>query len=267
MRQQEIKPGDAAKPAKRLAAPRIRLLDLLRGFSVFSMVLYHTLFDVVHLFGRPLPWYTGTPGYLWQQSICWVFILVSGASLHYGRHTLRRGLIVLGCAVAVSVVSLVAMPSQRVLSGILHLIAVAMLLGAALKKALPKIPAGLGLALCFALFLLTKTLPQGFLGIGDARLWALPAGLYQTPFLFPLGLPGPGFFSGDYFPLLPWLFLYFAGYFLWALVKNRAALFSPAPRGKNPLEWIGRHSLWVYMAHQPVIYGVLLLLQKLGWVF
>ncbi len=254
------------EPRSCFAPPRVRLLDILRGFSVLSMVVYHALFDVVHLFGHPMPWYTGTPGYLWQQSICWVFIAVSGASLHYGRHTLRRGLVVLGCAAAVSVVSMVAMPSQRVWFGILHLIALAMLLGALLKKVLHKMPAGLGLGVCLALFLLAKTLPQGYLGVGDARLWALPVGLYQTPFLFPLGLPGPGFFSGDYFPLLPWLFLYFAGYFLWGLLKNRAVLFSPAPRGKNPLEWIGRHSLWVYMAHQPVIYGVLLLLRQVGFM-
>ncbi len=256
--------GVAAPPgAKAPPAGRLRLLDFLRGFSVFSMVAYHTLFDYVYLFGHPMGWYQGWPGYVWQQSICWVFILVSGASLHYGRHTARRGLAVLGCALAVSAVTLLMMPSQRVMSGILHLIAVAMLLSAALRRVLEKTPPAAGAAVCFALFLATKLVPSGYLGLLDIPLLALPEALYQTPFLFPLGLPGPGFFSGDYFPLLPWLFLYWAGYFAWAPLKKRLR---PAAPGKNPLEWAGRHSLLIYMLHQPAAYGLLWALAALGMV-
>ncbi len=241
--------------------PRVRLLDFLRGFSVLSMVLYHGMFDVVWLFGHDISWYKGLPGYLWQQSICWVFILVSGAALHYGKHTLRRALTVLGCALVVSLVSFIAMPEQRVMSGILHMLGLSMLLYVPLRRPLQKVPPLLGLLLCSALFLLTKTLPWGYLGFADTALWALPEALYQTPFLFPLGFPGPGFFSGDYFPLLPWFFLFLAGYFGWALLKPKV---SATPPGKNPLEWAGRHSLLIYMLHQPLLYGLCLLLAAAG---
>lgn len=74
-----------------------------------------------------------------------------------------------------------------------------------------------------------------------------------------LGFPPAGFYSSDYFPLLPWLFLFWAGYFL-HFCMGRARM-EPLRRSVcAPLGWLGRHSLGIYLLHQPVIYGVLLLL-------
>ena len=77
-------------------AARYRLLDELRGLDLISMMLYHGMWDVVFLFGVAQKWYTGRPGFVWQQSICWVFILLSGFCLPLGHRPLRRGLIVSG---------------------------------------------------------------------------------------------------------------------------------------------------------------------------
>lgn len=49
---------------------RYALLDELRGLDLISMMLYHGTWDAVYLFGVAVPWYAGTPGRLWQQSIC-----------------------------------------------------------------------------------------------------------------------------------------------------------------------------------------------------
>lgn len=65
-------------------AARYRLLDELRGLDLISMMLYHGMWDVVFLFGVAQKWYTGRPGFVWQQSICWVFILLSGFCLPLG---------------------------------------------------------------------------------------------------------------------------------------------------------------------------------------
>ena len=73
-------------------------------------------------------------------------------------------------------------------------------------------------------------------------------------------MPGP-IFSTDYFPLLPWLFLFWVGYFLHQLA-GRAGM-EPLRRSVcPPLGWMGRHSLGrhslvIYLLHQPVILGVL----------
>ena len=59
-------------------ASRYALLDELRGLDLVSMMLYHACWDMMFLFGIWMDWYAGMPGRLWQQTICWVFILLSG---------------------------------------------------------------------------------------------------------------------------------------------------------------------------------------------
>ena len=54
------------------------LLDALRGFALLHMIAYHAVWDLVNLRGMKLSWFEGTPGFLWQQMICWSFILLSG---------------------------------------------------------------------------------------------------------------------------------------------------------------------------------------------
>ena len=136
----------------------------------------------------------------------------------------------------------------------LHLNAAAVLLSWALRPLLEKCPAGLGLAVSALLFVLTNQVPQGYLGFETLRLCALPKAWY-SPNWFWLGLPDlTKFYSADYFPLIPWLFLFWCGLFLARLWRPRAGL---APRGLRPLALVGRHTLLVYMLHQPVLYGAL----------
>ena len=73
-----------------------------------------------------------------------------------------------------------------------------------------------------------------------------------------LGFPGPGFSSTDYFSLIPWLFLFLAGYFLRRLLDRPLERLDPDALRCPPLCALGRWSLPVYMLHQPVVYGVLL---------
>lgn len=79
-------------------AGRYALLDELRGLDLVSMMLYHACWDLVFLFDVNMRWYAGTPGRLWQQTICWVFILLSGFCAPFGRHMLRRGVTVFAAA-------------------------------------------------------------------------------------------------------------------------------------------------------------------------
>ena len=99
---------------------------------------------------------------------------------------------------------------------------------------------------------------RGFWNLPGGRL-ALPQVLYANGLTAYLGFMPKDFFSTDYFPLLPWLFLFWAGYFL-HFCMGRARM-EPLRRSVcAPLGWLGRHSLGIYLLHQPVIYGVLLLL-------
>lgn len=100
-------------------AARYRLLDELRGLDLISMMLYHGMWDVVFLFGVAQKWYTGRPGFVWQQSICWVFILLSGFCLPLGHHPFRRGAVVFGAGALVTAVTLLFLPEDVVWFGVL----------------------------------------------------------------------------------------------------------------------------------------------------
>lgn len=109
-------------------AGRYALLDELRGLDLVSMMLYHACWDMMFLFGIWMDWYAGMPGRLWQQAICWVFILLSGFCAPFGRHMLRRGVTVFAAGALVTAVTLVFMPGERVIFGVLTFLGTAMLL-------------------------------------------------------------------------------------------------------------------------------------------
>ena len=88
------------------------------------------------------------------------------------------------------------------------------------------------------------------------HLLALPEGLYRNLFTAWLGFPAEGFVSSDYFGLLPWIFLFWTGLFLYRLHPGDAKTGLRIPG----ITAMGRHSLLVYLLHQPIIYGVLMLL-------
>ena len=136
-------------------AGRYALLDELRGLDLVSMMLYHACWDMMFLFGIWMDWYIGWPGRLWQQSICWVFILLSGFCVPLGHRTLKRGAQVFAAGALVTVVTLVFMPEDRVVFGVLTFLGSAMLLTGVLEPLMKKIPPAAGLAVSAVLFALT----------------------------------------------------------------------------------------------------------------
>ena len=238
---------------------RLDGLDTLRGVTILSMVAYHACWDLVYIFGKDWAWYRSDAAYVWQQSICWTFILLSGYCWSLGRHRLKRGLMAFGGGVLVSLVTLLFMPEDPVRFGVLTLLGSAALLTIPLEPLLRRIPARAGLAGSFSLFLLLRDVNGGWLGFEGARVLALPGSLYRNLLTAFLGFPAASFYSTDYFSLLPWLFLFWTGYFLWRL--------RPGDRGSGlrlpGITAMGRHSLLIYLLHQPVIYGVLSVLYVL----
>lgn len=172
---------------------RYALLDELRGLDLISMMLYHGTWDAVYLFGVAVPWYAGTPGRLWQQSICWGFILLSGFCLPMGHHPVKRGAAVFGAGALVTAVTLLFMPENVVLFGVLTLLGSAMILTGLLEKALQKVPPVAGFLVSFALFALTYHTMDGYWGLGALR-WLLPRGLYANCFTAYLGFLPPRLF-------------------------------------------------------------------------
>ena len=170
---------------------RYHLLDALRGLTLISMIAYHGMYDLVEIYGADVSWFWDTPGRVWQQSVCWTFILLSGFCWNLGKQPLRRGLTVFGGGILVTAVTFLFMPSQRILFGILTFLGSAMLVQIPLSRLLDKLPAWAGLAGSALLFILTRDINAGFWGFGALRLGAVPESLYRGFLLTFLGFPEP----------------------------------------------------------------------------
>lgn len=145
-------------------AGRYALLDELRGLDLVSMMLYHACWDMMFLFGIWMDWYAGMPGRLWQQTICWVFILLSGFCAPFGRHMLRRGVTVFAAGALVTAVTLVFMPEGRIIFGVLTFLGTAMLLTGVLEPLLKKVMPAVGLAVSAVLFAVCYPVGSGLGG-------------------------------------------------------------------------------------------------------
>lgn len=239
---------------------RYTLLDILRALAIIAMVAYHTLWDLVYIFDCNIPWFHSNTAHIMQLCIRWSFILISGFCFSFSKRKIRRGLIVLGGAVVIYIATAVFMSDNAIIHGVLTLIGLSMLITAVLEKPFSKIPPVLGALVCFLLFLITYDVELHILGFGDFRILRLPDFLYANNITAIFGFVPAAFYSPDYVPLFPWVFLYFIGYFLCRIFEKRQWLKYLTKIKCPPLEWLGRHSLIIYMAHQPIVYGILYLI-------
>ncbi len=242
---------------KEVQQERYHLLDGLRGLTLVSMILYHGMYDLVELYGVSVGWFFRTPGYIWQQSICWTFILLSGFCWRLGKEPLKRGLLIFMGGLLITVVTFLFLPSERILFGILSFTGAAMMVLTFLSGILQKVPAWAGLAGSAGLFFLTRNVNSGYLGFESIVLCRLPSVFYRNTGTAALGFPGPGFFSGDYFSFIPWIFLYLCGYFLYGVLMNRESVKRFLSHSAGVPGWIGKHSFWIYMLHQPLLLLIL----------
>jgi uncharacterized membrane protein len=231
------------------AAARFDRLDALRGLAIVWMAAFHFSFDLNH-FGllQPRQNFYHDPFWTMQRTcIVSLFLLCAGmgqaVALRQGQgwpRFWRRWAQVAGCALLVSVGSALMFPQSWISFGVLHGIAVMLIV---MRFAAP-----LGLWLW----------PLGMLAI------ALPA-FAQHPFFDSrwtnwLGLVTRKPVTEDYVPLLPWLGVMAFGVALgqWLLRARPGVLAGAVVRPLRPLAVLGRWSLSFYMVHQPVLIGLIL---------
>lgn len=219
---------------------RFDVLDAWRSLAIALMIVYHFLYDL-YIFGvLSAQQLFSTPLNVLERFICGSFILLAGASARFSRNNMRRGIIVLVCGAAVELGALVG--GQVIRFGILQFMGISMVLYHFLGKYLQKWNPGSLAAASVGLFVFTR--------------WWTQVTPVAVGWLYPIGLTAPGFYSADYFPLLPWFFLFVIGTTLggWCLEhRENQILAAPLPRA---LTWPGRHSLIIYVLHQPVLYGI-----------
>lgn len=235
---------------------RIGWIDELRGLAIWAMIAHHMAFNLIYFLELPIPWLkmameSRTLEVLHTLFVA-VFLGLSGICSHLTRRPWRRvGRVLLGAA-AVTAVTYVLFPEETIWFGVLHCLGVCMALHALLVRPAKKIPPVWGAAVSVLLFLATYRLPDGYI-----FSCALPKTLYTGGVLTAVGFPDAFFNSLDYVPLLPHIFLFSAGVCLGNL---------RLPQGRvhcRALAFSGRHSLAVYLLHQPVVFGLFFLFEKM----
>ena len=225
---------------------RIWELDALRGVCILCVIVVHFLFDLSFFGGLDLTlpaWYV-----FLQEYGGAIFVVLSGVCVTLGSKSVRRGLIVFACGMLITAVTYgmyrLGMSGADVVVkfGVLHLLGVCMLVYPAFKKLPPAALALLGLAIAITGYAIR--------GIIVPQRW-----------LFPLGLTYEGFTSSDYFPLFPQLGYFLIGAAIGKTAYREKKTLLPGSFQKTPIArffcWCGRQSLFIYLLHQPIVYGLL----------
>lgn len=228
-----------------MPADRAARLDALRGVAIVWMAAFHFGFDLNH-FGWIHQDFYRDPVWTWQRTgIVSLFLFCAGGGQAFavlgGQGASRfwkRWAQVAGCALLVSAGSWFMFPNSWISFGVLHGIAVMLLL---LRLVLSRLPNA-------ALLVLAA------LAIGAPRLIQLAA--FDTRWTNWVGLVTHKPITEDYVPVLPWLGVMLAGFVVTRLWPHLWA--GSAPR---PLAVLGRWSLSFYMVHQPVLIGALMAIQ------
>ena len=229
---------------------RIWELDAFRGVCILGMVIVHLIYDLIDLY-QLVSWeYPQIILFLMDWGGV-LFVVLSGICATLGRKSARRGLIVLGAGMIVTAVTYgmyrlgFADKDILIYFGVLHC-----------------------LGSCMLLWWLFKRLPTWLLAL--LAVAAVAAGFYVNAlprvdiyYLMPFGLPWKGFASSDYFPLLPYLGWFLLGSIIGRTAYRRKDTLLPTVDPNVPilrfLRFCGRHSLWIYLLHQPILSGILML--------
>jgi uncharacterized membrane protein len=231
------------------ASVRYDRLDALRGVAIVWMAVFHFCFDLNH-FGFFEPRHRFTVDLFWttqRTMIVSLFLFCAGlaqaVALQQGQswpRFWRRWAQIAGCAVLVSAGSVWMFPRSWIFFGVLHGIAVMLVV----VRCMAPLRQGLWLV--------------GAVAIVLPLLWRHE--LFNAPWLSWIGLVSRKPVTEDYVPVLPWLGVMAWGLAAgqWLLAHARATLEGAVPRPARGLALLGRWSLSFYMLHQPVLIGLLM---------
>ena len=244
-----MKAGAASFDRRLKPGERIDAVDCARGLALVGMALFHLSWDLAdYRFVSPMLPFT-LPMRLFSNLVASAFLALVGVSLALAhRNSLnlpafwRRLAIVGGAAGLVTAASFVFAPSAPIWFGILHCIAAASLIALPLIQA----PAAASLA-------------AG--GAAIAIPFVIHAKLFDPPLLLWLGLGEALPNTLDWRPLLPWAGVVFLGLGVARLPGAMAGLVSPdnwraRRRPARAVCFAGRHSLPIYLVHQPILIGL-----------
>lgn len=277
---------------------RVWEIDFARGLAIILMVLDHlmwNIYDFTYKFfdvnvsflnggftlnlpnenGISLPsflysymqvggWY-----YNWdvrvafRQVILILFFIICGISFNFSKNNIKRGLILLGCGIGVTILTgiavgldIVSLKSSFIPFGVLSCYGAIILLVYFIKWLTLKLSKNNIKIWYFVSFLicLVSIFLTIFYKVGDINYMFNPENPKQM-FIAILGsIFGFSIWGGDFFPLFPYITYFLIGEFIGNTVyKNKESIFKNEPKITKPITFVGRYTIWVYIAHIPLI--------------
>ncbi len=240
----ELRQRKEGRAVKRELEIRHGELDILRAVAIVLMVLFHFVYDLKVFAGVSIDYQSPFWFFIGKASAL-LFIFISGLSSGFSRAPVRRGLKVLSYGMVITVVTYLFMKDEYVRFGILHFLGVTMILSPLLIR-LPS----------WSLWALAGS--SAVLGF-----W-FKEQLIETSLMLPFGLMYEGFASMDYYPLFPYLAVTFLGVLAYRyFYAQRTEPLFPFRLNSEPIKWLSRNSLGIYLSHQPLLLLMIFIINRL----
>ena len=240
---------------------RIDLLDGLRGAAMVFVVVYHLIYDLIYFVGVDISFFYSNWFDITHSVFLFILFIVSGICTSFSRNAVKRGAMLYLAGGLITIGSEIVAPNNVIVFGVITFFGMMMMISGIIRPVTDKIPWLVLLIICLVLFSMFRDFSSY-----DSMLHLFTKEVHITLpddryYLYPLGITHSSFRSEDYFPLIPNGFIFLAG----------VALSKPIIQRKLP-EWfynikvpvlniIGKHSLLIYIVHQPVFLLIIFLIK------
>lgn len=239
---------------------RIYFIDEMRGLAVLCMIFYHAFY----VFGTFFAWEWANALFEFfmpvQPFFAGIFIFICGISCTFSKNNFKRGVILLAVALGFTLITAVVMPmigfvDCEIYFGILHFLSVSIIIYSLLSKKLSAVSPLAGVIFCAVLYPFTSSLNDKVLRYGELISLKIPEILYEYDFLMPLGIYSPSFYSADYFPIFPDIFIFFSGVFAGLYFAKKGYSDWTKIQRIPFFGFLGRNALLIYVIHMPAVYA------------
>jgi uncharacterized membrane protein len=238
-----------AKKNKARNQVRIFELDFFRGIAVLLMVYFHIIFDLKEFYGLNINYQNGYIYYIGLISGA-TFIILAGVSSSLSKNNLKRGLKILVLGILLTVITSMIGKGTQIYFGILHLLGISMMLSHFIVKLSSKV--WLFILLCLSSLVI----------FGNSYITQMKI---DYNYLMIFGLKSSSFYSADYYPMIPWFGVFVIGILLGKILYGKKKSYLPflSGFGNNPINFLGRYSLIIYLIHQPLVLLILEITKRL----
>lgn len=236
-------------------------IDLLRGLAILLMVFGHILWDLDYYGVVPLD---NAMYSVFQKTAPPLFFLLIGMCIiigikkkefqdtydenKYYRHLIFRGLKIFSLGMVLTMITMIFLPERPIMFGVLHCIGLSIVLCVPFLKYR-------NYNILFSMSFISAGVLLNQFVVEKPTIFHLAVGLHQAD---------TWKYTIDYFPLLPWFGLCLLGFVIgdWLYCGDKRIFRMPDLSKYRPAKmfsWLGQHSLGIYLLHQPVIAGVLII--------